>query len=743
MKIVLAYTPFAWPSAPPLGISLLKSCVESGRPGTAVECMDLNLDYFLHPEKFSGLCGCCPRGGWCSRVSPGAFLAGDSYEHARLLLSTDAPGFYNPRLHTEAYLFFRTFWETSRACWNEVLRAYIEGAEKKQETIERLIAPFGEKILEQKPELVGFSCQSDQASFSLALARWLKNRSDVITVVGGYFPCFCGAEDIVRAFDFIDYACAGEGEKTLAGLAGGEPAGDIPGLVFRENGAVRRNEDAPVRELDTLPPADFSDFPLGDYFTPAPVLPVLASRGCQWGRCAFCAHRANYAKRYRQRSPGNVGTEVRRQMENTRASHFLFCDEQISGPRLERLSGELGGAGAVFGLAGLKPGREVTRERLEAARSAGCRWMYIGVESLSQRLLDLMEKGTEVEEILRVVRDCRESGITPFTSYIWGFPTQARAEVVAETVLIAENSEYLALPDDGHPFTLEKGSPVAGDPKKYKVELLGGEAMFHAGRDTVYTGRLRFRPLEGLTPLQAQAVHRPGNDLPRETHSFWECLLLLSEKGIRLTFDREEFFHEILPSVDKRLAADLTESGNLAPRPALDLALCHARLGETEKSSCLLEKLVAQELPGPALFRVMFELGKLKEKDSLWREALECHELALEKAAGAGEAEAASFHRALCLRRLGDTESAAEELLDLVSEYPVGDYAAEAHLLLGECLAACGNSEGAREHLLKSRELDPEGRLALETGFHLTAVYDKLEETRLAEEEKKKLKEIM
>ena len=51
-----------------------------------------------------------------------------------------------------------------------------------------------------------------------------------------------------------------------------------------------------------------------------------------------------------------------------------------------------------------------------------------GLESASQRLLDLMRKGTNAQKIAAILNSASEAGIWNLLFLIFGFPTETKAE---------------------------------------------------------------------------------------------------------------------------------------------------------------------------------------------------------------------------------------------------------------------------------------------------------------------------
>ncbi len=746
MKIALACTPFVWPSSPPLGISLLKSYIETRLGGVSVRTFDLNAGFFSSPPTRS-LCRLCPKHASRDCFPPDAFLHSRLYKQARDFLSTPDKYYFDPRKHLRHYLFFRTFYEQIKSCYftilNESFRVDRGGAGK---TAERLVENDGKKILGFEPDMVGLSAQNDQSAYSIALARWIKQNSKVPVVIGGYFPSFCEPGEILNAFPFIDALVLREGEKPLAGLIEsfrGKSSKPAPGVARIYRGKVKITNAEPEFDLDAIPHADFTDFEMKKYWAPYSVLPIAASRGCPWGRCAFCSHRRNYHKNYRERSPEKVAEELRHQQESIGTSRFLFCDEQITGRRLEELSEAICDAGVHFGLAGLKPDKSITLNRLKKAYDAGCRWAYLGAESFSQRLLNLMDKGFRVGDSLNAIRNCREAGILPFVSYIWGFPTQTRAELESEKSIIFKNRGILSLPDDGHPFVLEKNSPVFVNPKKYGMEILEPEILLKSKRGNVHSGRYFFRQISGLTPFQAQSLHRPAKDMPYLSHSFWEAMVLLAGKSIELKVDRTEFFDKIVDSPYTRMSRELKKSGAFDGGALFRHARCLEKSGKYGEAATVYEKLLSTKSTAYSKSEIEYRLGVSYEKSMRYEKALECFKSLGGKAVSGSDRQAALYHTALCKQRMGLLEEAIEIHKSIEPKKCGRDIHLLNLVLLGGCLAQAQSWREAEKTLRRARDLDHEGRHSLEIGFFMLEYASRLGDIKSTAEESTIIKEMM
>jgi anaerobic magnesium-protoporphyrin IX monomethyl ester cyclase len=130
-------------------------------------------------------------------------------------------------------------------------------------------------------------------------------------------------------------------------------------------------------------------------------LNMAASKGCSF-RCSWCA-KPIWGNRYEQRSPRAVADEMTHLKRAFDPGHIWFADD-IFGFRTdwvnrfaEALEASDGGIPFTIQIrADL-----ITEAMAQALQRAGCREAWIGAESGSQRVLDAMNKGTTVDEILR------------------------------------------------------------------------------------------------------------------------------------------------------------------------------------------------------------------------------------------------------------------------------------------------------------------------------------------------------
>lgn len=233
----------------------------------------------------------------------------------------------------------------------------------------------------------------------------------------------------------------GEGEATLADALGslregGVSLSAVAGLVLERDGRMIRTAQRPIaRDLDALPrPAwDLVDVPryrdiwmrAHGYFS----MSIATTRGCPF-HCNWCA-KPIYGQRYTARSPEQVAREVAWLKETYRPDHLWITDD-IFGLKpgwVEAFAEEISVRRAAVPFKCLMRADGVNAERATALRRAGCRTVWIGAESGSQRVLDAMEKGTRVAQIEESSAVLRRAGIEVGWFLQFGYPGETLADI--------------------------------------------------------------------------------------------------------------------------------------------------------------------------------------------------------------------------------------------------------------------------------------------------------------------------
>ena len=172
-------------------------------------------------------------------------------------------------------------------------------------------------------------------------------------------------------------------------------------------------------------------------------LNMAASRGCSF-RCSWCA-KPIWGNQYLQRDAVAVANEMLYLKRAFKPDHIWFADD-IFGFRVDWLNQfaatlQTAGGGVPFTI---QTRADLLSERMAAAlAAAGCREAWIGAESGSQRVLDAMNKGTTVTEIVTGRERLKGVGIRVGFFIQLGYLDEQLADILATRALLEQ-----ARPDD-------------------------------------------------------------------------------------------------------------------------------------------------------------------------------------------------------------------------------------------------------------------------------------------------------
>jgi radical SAM superfamily enzyme YgiQ (UPF0313 family) len=313
---------------------------------------------------------------------------------------------------------------------------------------------FEQFVKERQPDVVGIKTYScDVESVGKMLLRVKNVSPETVTVIGGPHPSCEPPEHIFEEFPGLDYAFAGEAElgfvPFLEKLASnGVDMSNVAGLIWKDDDdVVRANPRGWVDDLEALEP------PAWDLINPRrykwahsfmtskfPAVPMAMTRGCPYS-CTFCGSHLISGRKVRKRSVDNIIEEIGFLKREYGVRSIDITDENFAFDRrlvvefCERLlSEDLRIAwNCPYGVRIDSLDEELVRLM---ARS-GCFGLSLGIESGSQRILDLVKKRIKVEDIVEKVRMIKRVSKIKLSGYFMlGFPEETREEI-EETVHLA------------------------------------------------------------------------------------------------------------------------------------------------------------------------------------------------------------------------------------------------------------------------------------------------------------------
>jgi radical SAM superfamily enzyme YgiQ (UPF0313 family) len=289
------------------------------------------------------------------------------------------------------------------------------------------------------PNIIGISSTTLAIGNANSLAEAVKRRfSDMVIIVGG--PHITAApRDTMTRFPSLDIAVVGEGEATIAdlllALQNGPDLTGVSGIICRSgNDLIDTGRRPLIDDLDTLP------FPAWDLlegfperYLPAPFkvrnLPaatLVTSRGCP-NACIFC-DRSVFGSNCHAHSADYIIKQMADLHQRYGIREFSFEDDTFITfkKRLIELCERLISLKLDISWSCLGRVNHVNAENLELMRRAGCWQISFGIESGSQDILNLVNKGMTLDQVRHAVRLSRDAGIKTKGFFIIGHPGETR-----------------------------------------------------------------------------------------------------------------------------------------------------------------------------------------------------------------------------------------------------------------------------------------------------------------------------
>ncbi len=305
------------------------------------------------------------------------------------------------------------------------------------------------KIISEKPDIIGLTSTTLGLPVMFETVNCCRKAApQAKIVVGGIGPTL-EPKRVISENKAIDIVCIGEGEDTVVELAkkleNNQSLRDVKGLAFYENGEYFQTEPRPlIKDLDSIPfPAyhllepSFSAYPgvHGGYEgINRPNAVMMGSRGCPH-RCIFCC--CNFQRSARFRSPKNIVDEIEFCHKVLGANSIHLYDNEFVGmtPQqnawIEQICDELikRGLDKLGYIVQGRCSRFISLETLKKMRQAGIRWVWWGVESGSQKILDRIKKDIKIDEIIRTFKLAKRAGLKSLMFIMIGFPDETNFDI--------------------------------------------------------------------------------------------------------------------------------------------------------------------------------------------------------------------------------------------------------------------------------------------------------------------------
>ena len=312
-------------------------------------------------------------------------------------------------------------------------------------------------------DIVGITSLISSYAKSIDMAREAK-KYNTIVVLGGPHAAWMPEKSLKDSG--ADFVLRGEGEIGLSMLADGKDRGTIPGLMWLENGALQLGapsvfhenlDDFGQPDWEQIKPADYQHSPHGFVTMESPIAPVITTRGCPYD-CSFCSASIIAGKKIRYRSPALIVDEISRLVNEFSVREIQISDDNFTFNRQHAISvcEEIlnRGIDVPWSLPNGIRLDKIDKELLAIMKKSGCYSTSVGIESGTQRILEMVGKHLRVDIVAERVNLISEAGIAVNGFFMLGFPTETKDEML-RTIELA-----LSLPLDRASFS--RVTPLPG-----------------------------------------------------------------------------------------------------------------------------------------------------------------------------------------------------------------------------------------------------------------------------------------
>jgi ribosomal peptide maturation radical SAM protein 1 len=321
-------------------------------------------------------------------------------------------------------------------------------------------------------DIVGFTLNFSQTMPSIYMADKIKKLNpNVKVIIGGAEGTSEMGASLIKEFDILDFACNGEGEKTLLNLLNSDlndlkSFRNVAGLIYKDKNEVRINSSSQLPSMADLPVPNFHEyFQVAEqnglnFYDLSVVLPIESSRGCYYS-CSFCSLNIQW-NNTRTQTPEKVKFNILSLVEKYKILDFFFVDN-ITPLNSNEIFEEVQLLNIDLRFF-YEMRANISYESLKILHKSGLKRVQIGTEAMSSSLLRKFNKKSLTIHNIQGLKNCEELGIVVSSNFIINHPCTDQNDIV-ETLRNINYCFHLPPPSAFSEFGLMFGSPDYLNPK--------------------------------------------------------------------------------------------------------------------------------------------------------------------------------------------------------------------------------------------------------------------------------------
>lgn len=417
-----------------------------------------------------------------------------------------------------------------------------EELEKPDNYFDKLLIAQAKKYFATKvPDVVGFSVPFGGNLYgALKVGQWIKTNFPLTKIVmGGGYPN-TELRDLYdpRVFEYLDYITLDDGEGPIMAilnhLSDPEKFPHLKRTYLRKHGIVEFMNDLIGGDYGhaKLPAPSYEGLRFHEYLSvidmPNPMNrlwndgrwnKLTIAHGCYWKKCSFCDISLDYIGRFEQSPAKDLVDKMETLIAETGETGFHFVDEAAPPLAMRDIALEIIRRGLqVTWWTNIRFEKTFSEDLCKLFAASGCIAVTGGLEVASPRLLELIEKGITIDQVARVCKGFRDSGILVHAYLMYGFPTETEQETIDSLEVVRQLFKHGLLQSaHWHQFAMTAHSPVGLNPEKYHVIRTGPEFKGFANNDLYHedpTGAEHEKFSDGLKKALYNYMHNIGHDFP-------------------------------------------------------------------------------------------------------------------------------------------------------------------------------------------------------------------------------------
>lgn len=303
-------------------------------------------------------------------------------------------------------------------------------------------------------KLFGISIVSvNQLIPGLTLVKEFKTKyPDCKTMIGGNIAKRLSEnfKDTDWLWKYLDYLVIGDGENAIKQIAKNvldkngvkeKNLKKIPNLIFKGVSKIEETTNA-YFNLNNYEFPDYEDCPFELYFSPEPIFSLEFSRGCYWGKCTFCEV-ANEC--YREREIKDVIDEISAINKKYKGGKIFFTDIALPILKIIKVFNNKKIQRKNINWIGLfRPEKILLKQHiLMRLRNSGCKAALLGLETSSDRVLKIINKGIDSYIYSKILKNLNIHNIWTHCYFMYGLPTETIKEINGTLEFIKYYSNYI------------------------------------------------------------------------------------------------------------------------------------------------------------------------------------------------------------------------------------------------------------------------------------------------------------